>query len=251
MGRGAAEVVDIEGVRFAWPGADGRRRDGDAASPQRQFRIDVAGFRMAPGERLLLLGASGSGKSTLLGLIAGIVAPDAGRIGILGTDIARLGAAARDRFRAEHIGVIFQMFNLLPYGSVLDNVLLPLAFAPERAARVAARGGGDGEATRLLQRLGLDKADIAQRTAARLSVGQQQRVAVARALIGTPELVIADEPTSALDADRRDAFLALTFGEIEAAGSALLMVSHDAAIAVRFDRVVQLADLIAAAEVVA
>ncbi len=225
------DLLDVAGVVYRWPGADG-------------FRLAVERFRVARGERVLLLGPSGSGKSTLLSLVCGILAPHSGRIAILGTDIASLSPAARDRFRAEHIGVIFQMFNLLPYGSVLDNVLLPLSFARARAARVAARGGPVGEAERLLSALGLGADVIARRSAANLSVGQQQRVAAARALIGRPELIVADEPTSALDADRRAGFLELMFAEVAAAGAALLMVSHDEAAAARFDRVVRLTDIV-------
>ena len=121
-------TLDMSGVVF--------RRPGRGA-----FGIAVDAFALGQREKLLLIGPSGSGKSTLLSLIAGIVAPQAGRIAVLGTDLAALGASARDRFRAEHIGVIFQMFNLLPYGSVIDNVLLPLSFAKERRARAGGPSG--------------------------------------------------------------------------------------------------------------
>ena len=224
------DVLDMSGVEFRWPGAGA-------------FGIAVDEFRIRQRQRVMLLGPSGSGKSTLLSLIAGILAPQKGRIAVLGTDIAALGAGARDRFRAEHIGVIFQMFNLLPYGSVLDNVLLPLSFAPGRLERAGKADGGRSEALRLLERLGLERALIEDRTAARLSVGQQQRVAAARALIGRPALVIADEPTSALDRNRQNAFLDLLFGECEAAGAALIMVSHDETLGPRFDRVLRLDDI--------
>lgn len=225
-----SNVLEMTGVSFRWPGSAG-------------FGLEVDGFIVPAGQRLMLLGPSGSGKSTLLALIAGIVAPARGRVAVLGTDIARLGASARDRFRAEHMGVIFQMFNLLPYGSVIDNVALPLSFAPQRRARVMAAGGIEVEARRLVGRLGLEGSVVANRSAAGLSVGQQQRVAAARALIGRPDLVIADEPTSALDRVRQQAFLDLLFGEVEAAGAALIMVTHDETLATRFDRVVQLADI--------
>jgi putative ABC transport system ATP-binding protein len=223
-------VLEMENVAFAWPGRNA-------------FGIEVGGFSLAAREKLLLVGPSGSGKSTLLALIAGIVAPQRGAIRILGSDVAKLGAAERDRFRAEHIGVIFQMFNLLPYGSVIDNVLLPLSFAPKRSARVGDAGSQRAEATRLLTRLGLDDKHIASRSAANLSVGQQQRVAAARALIGRPDLVIADEPTSALDRNRQNAFLDLLFGELAAVGAALMMVSHDETLAPRFDRVARLDEI--------
>ena len=228
---GNDRLLDVEAIRYRWPGEAG-------------FTLEVPRLTLGRGERLLLVGPSGSGKSTLLALIAGIVAPLEGQIRVLGEDIARLGASARDRFRAEHMGVVFQMFNLLPYGSAVDNVLLPLSFAPKRRARVGSQSAQESEAGRLLARLGLDASAVARRRAADLSVGQQQRVAAARALIGRPELMIADEPTSALDTDTRDQFLALVFGELTESGAGLLMVSHDAALAPRFDRVVRLADIL-------
>ena len=183
-------------------------------------------------------GASGSGKSTLLNLVCGVIAPTAGRVEVLGTDLGGLAGAARDRFRAAHFGILFQMFNLLPYLSAVDNVLLPLGFAPERRRRA---GPGDGEARRLLARLGV--AEVADEPAASLSVGQQQRVAAARAMIGAPPIVVADEPTSALDTDTQDAFLALLFAELDRTGASLLMVSHDRGLQGRFDRVVRLAEI--------
>lgn len=223
-------LLDARDVRYRWPGDTG-------------FALAVPRLELGTAERLLLIGPSGSGKSTLLALVAGIVAPDAGHIRLLGQDLAGLSSAARDRFRAEHMGVVFQMFNLLPYGSAIDNVLLPLSFAPERQARVGDSAAQSAEARRLLERLGLEPRAIAAKRAAELSVGQQQRVAAARALIGRPELIIADEPTSALDAVTRDQFLDLVFAEIAASGAGLLMVSHDAALGPRFDRVIGLADI--------
>lgn len=191
---------------------------------------------MQSGERVLLLGDSGSGKTTLLSLICGIVVADAGQLHVNGTSIAGLAAGARDRFRAENIGVIFQQFNLLPYARVLDNILLPLQFAPQRRARA---GDAVGAATRICEGLGLPK-PLLEAPAERLSTGQQQRVAVARAMIGHPPLIVADEPASALDAGAQAAFLDLLFGNVTDAGSTLLMVSHDPRLADRFDRVVHL-----------
>jgi putative ABC transport system ATP-binding protein len=132
------------------------------------------------------------------------------------------------------------MFNLLPYLSVMDNVLLPLSFAPERHTRAVERGGPEAEARRLIASLGLDLEELAQVETAALSVGQQQRLAAARALIGAPAIVVADEPTSALDRDRQEAFLDLLFAELAKAGSTLIMVSHEKHLANRFDRVVQI-----------
>jgi putative ABC transport system ATP-binding protein len=218
----------MAGVRFRWPGDP-------------PFSIAIDDFTVARGERVLLLGPSGSGKSTLLALLCGIVTPDAGRIEVLGTDLARLPGAARDRFRAEHFGVIFQMFNLLPWASALDNVRLGLAFAPARRARLSGRE--TAAARQLLTVLGLPDPVIAPGPSARLSVGQQQRVAVARALIGAPEVIVADEPTSALDAATGARFLEVLFDGVRSGGATLLMVSHDERLAPRFDRTVRLADI--------
>ncbi len=224
------DVLRMHNVRFTWPG-------------KRGFGIRIDDFAMQQGERLLLLGPSGSGKSTLLSLLAGIVTPQAGCIEVLGTDINRLGSAARDHFRAEHFGIIFQMFNLLPYGAVMDNVLLPLSFAPKRRQRTEQAGGAQSEAHRLLNALGLNQ-ELHDSPASQLSVGQQQRVAVARALIGAPEIIIADEPTSALDRDRQNTFLDLLFSQVGHADASLIMVSHDETHASRFGRVAELNDII-------
>ncbi|QFT95125.1 putative ABC transporter ATP-binding protein [Roseovarius sp. THAF9] len=220
----ADPALTLQDVRFRWPG-------------RASFGMSVPEFRLDQGESVLLLGESGSGKSTLLSLVCGIVTADAGRVDLAGTNLATLRAGARDRFRAERIGVIFQQFNLLPYASVSDNIMLPLKFALERRKRAAA-----DDAVKLCAALGLPS-DIVEAKAGRLSVGQQQRVAVARALIGQPPLIVADEPTSALDAATQDAFLGLLFDQIAAAGSSLLMVSHDERLSARFDRVVRLADI--------
>lgn len=222
----AQPALSLRDVRFRWPG-------------RASFGLSVPEFSLAQGESALLIGESGSGKSTLLSLICEIVAADAGQVCVGGTDIASLRAGARDRFRAERIGIIFQQFNLLPYASVADKFLLPLRFAPERRKRVA---DPRAEGARLCAALGLPK-DISGTAAGRLSVGQQQRVAVARALIGAPPLIVADEPTSALDAATQDSFLGLLFGQIAASGSSLLMVSHDERLGGRFDRVVPLAEI--------
>lgn len=205
--------------------------------------LDIDRFEVSHSERLFLRGASGSGKSTLLGLIAGILTPQAGRIEVLGTELTALGAAKRDAFRAARLGVIFQMFNLLPYLPVGRNITLPCRFSPDRARNAAQAGGAEREGRRLLERLGLDPADVWDKRSSALSVGQQQRVAAARALIGRPGLILADEPTSALDADSRDAFIDLLKEECAASGAALIFVSHDASLAEHFDRALDLADL--------
>jgi putative ABC transport system ATP-binding protein len=202
--------------------------------------LDIPEFQVQRGERLFLQGPSGSGKSTLLGLLGGVLVPQRGRVEILGADLAALGGAARDRFRADHIGIIFQQFNLLPFLDVIENVTLACRFSPRRAQRV---GNPTGEAARLLRALGLDPPQLLTRSARDLSVGQQQRVAAARALIGAPEILIADEPTSALDFNTRAAFLKLLFKECERAGTTLLFVSHDTSLAPQFTRALALADI--------
>jgi putative ABC transport system ATP-binding protein len=204
--------------------------------------LDIPQLELAAGERVFLHGPSGSGKSTLLGLLGGVALPQRGRIKLLGNDITTLGARARDAFRADHIGFIFQQFNLLPWLSAIDNVLLPCTFSARRQQRAGGTGNAPDEAARLLARLDL-AADLWGKPAAELSVGQQQRVAAARALIGKPEILIADEPTSALDAPRQQAFIDLLLTEASAVGAALLFVSHDQRLAAHFDRQVALADL--------
>jgi len=220
-------VIRMSDVRFVWPGRDA-------------FSLAVDAFSLPAAKRILLIGPSGSGKSTFLSLICGIVAPQTGEIDILGTDITKLAASARDGFRAEHFGIIFQIFNLLPYGTVIDNVLLPLSFAPMRRKRATTKGRAEDEAVRLLTCLGLEPHLTRGPSAANLSVGQQQRVAAARALIGSPEIIVADEPTSALDRNRQAAFLDLLFTQVSDAGATLIMVSHDETLAGRFDEVMRL-----------
>ncbi len=215
--------VNIQNLEFTW--ANG------------VHALSIRRLSVGRGEKLFLQGPSGSGKSTLLGVIAGVFAPTAGEATILGHPFHTMSAAARDRVRADAIGVIFQQFNLVPYLNLVENVLLPCRFSPHRAERVgASEAERIDKAGRLLSRLGLDEEARASRAAAELSVGQQQRVAAARALIGAPSLIIADEPTSALDTETRDAFIETLLSESHDA--ALIFVSHDASLSKHFDRLV-------------
>ncbi len=221
-----ATVLQLSDISYRWMGNTG-------------FSLGVTDLSVAKGESVLLLGESGSGKSTLLSLICGTILPSGGTVHIAGQDITTLSAGRRDKFRAEKIGVIFQQFNLLPFGTVCDNILLPLRFAPERRKRAQ---DPIAQAAHLCTALGLPKGVLTSKATA-LSVGQQQRVAVARALIGQPPIIIADEPTSALDANSQAAFLDLLFAQTAENDTALLMVSHDPRLGERFDRVIQMEDV--------
>lgn len=216
-------LLHIDELRFAWPGA---------LAPV----LDIEHCHLLAEEKLFLRGPSGSGKSTLLGLVGGVLKPQQGRVQLLGSDLAAMSQRQRDRFRADHIGFVFQQFNLLPYLDVRGNVLLPLRFSRRRRQRVH---DGDAEVRRLLGELGM-AGELLHAPVQKLSVGQQQRVAVARALIGGPELIVADEPTSALDADSRAAFMRLLFAECERHRTSLLFVSHDQSLAAGFDRQIDL-----------
>ncbi len=221
-----APAVDIRDLRFAY------------RAGREVLRIDTLAI---PREsRVFLHGPSGSGKTTLLGVIAGVLIPTAGRVRVLGEEPAALPPSRRDAFRGVHLGYLFQLFNLIPWLSVTENIALPCRLHPERAARLGDTSIDDA-AQQLARDLGLG--DMLDTPVTELSVGQQQRVAAARALIGSPELVIADEPTSALDADRRDQFIELLFAQCARANATLLFVSHDLALGNRFDQVLSLPDL--------
>lgn len=187
--------------------------------------LEVGEFRLGAGESCFLYGPSGCGKTTLLGVIAGVLEPQRGTVEVMGEEVGKLGRGKRDRWRGEKLGYIFQMFNLIPYLSVRDNILLPTRLhrgrSGERLGEIAAA-------------LGIE--ELLERGVLELSVGQQQRVAAARALIGSPQLVIADEPTSALDAAHRERFLELLLGQTKAVGAALLFVSHDQSLAGLFEQ---------------
>ncbi|MEQ1635781.1 MAG: ATP-binding cassette domain-containing protein [Methylococcales bacterium] len=225
-----ALTIDIEALKFTWPGRN-------------PFHLSIPKLEIASSETVFLHGASGSGKSTLLSLLGGVLVPQQGRIGILGQELTKLSSIKRDRFRADHLGFLFQQFNLLPYLSVIDNVLLPCRFSKLRRQRaLQTEKSLEKSATRLLAELHLDTHLINQKVT-ELSVGQQQRVAAARAMIGHPELIIADEPTSALDSDRQNAFLDLLLTQCTESHATLLFVSHDQNLASRFSKSLAMADI--------
>lgn len=224
-----SSILELGQVVFTWPGQD-------------RPVIDIESFSMSRGERVFLRGPSGSGKTTLLSLVAAVILPQQGHICVDSVELKSLRGRHRDRFRADHLGLVFQQFNLLPFLSVAENVQLPCRFSDQRRKQAMREGSLHQETLRLLQRMRLP-GDILERQVMQLSVGQQQRVAVARALIGRPSLIIADEPTSALDRDSQQAFLHLLFEEVAQAGSSLLFVSHDDTLAAGFDRQIDLAQI--------
>jgi len=199
-------MLAIQGLTKSYPSPDGGR----------SVIVDVPTFSLSAGEQLALRGESGSGKTTFLHLIAGILDADSGRIEIDGTDMAALGEPKRDRLRAQKLGYIFQTFNLLQGYTVLENVLLGMSFGP---------GADRDHARSVLERVGLG--DRLHHFPRQLSTGQQQRVAVARALANRPKLVLADEPTGNLDRRNATEALALIRETCREVGATLLLVSHD------------------------
>ncbi|QSP95151.1 ABC transporter ATP-binding protein [Marinobacter salinisoli] len=179
---------------------------------------------LQPGEHMFLHGPSGVGKSTFLSLLSGMLTPRKGTVALLGTELSGLTASRRDRFRADHLGVIFQQFNLVPYLTAMANVTLPCRLS--RLRKSATAPNAHHEARRLLSALTIPE-DLWNRKVTRLSIGQQQRIAAARALIGAPGVILADEPTSALDTDNRDRFLDLLLNLANERGTSVLFVSHD------------------------
>ncbi len=224
-------MITLENVLFKWH------------AKQPEPTINITKLDIDQGEHVFLHGPSGCGKSTLLSLLAGVTVPTQGNIQLLGKAINQLSNSKRDRFRADHIGYIFQNFNLLPYLSPIENVTLGCQFSKQRqknalknSATIAA------EASRLLSALGLND-NLQHQAVAKLSIGQQQRVAAARAFIGSPEIIIADEPTSALDTQNRQAFVKLLFEQASAANSTLIFVSHDETLQTLFTRSISLVEL--------
>lgn len=222
-------ALGITGLRFRHRGSNGDL-----------FELSIPAFELAAGDEVLLSGGSGSGKSTLLHLIAGLLEPDEGRIEVAGTDVHRLRGAQRDRFRGRSIGMVFQTFQLLVGFTARENVELALLFAAPGRERV---GGAHERASTLLHSLGLPNPDA---PVERLSVGQQQRVAVGRALAARPALVLADEPTASLDPANAERAIELLRSSCRAEGAALLVVSHDPSLADRFARTVRLEEMVSA-----
>jgi putative ABC transport system ATP-binding protein len=216
-------MIALTGVRFARPGGD--------------FRLEVPDLRVAEGERLAVVGPSGSGKTTLLELVAGILRPEAGQVRVAGTDLGGLGEAARRRFRAGTIGFVFQDFALMDYLTARENILYPFRVAPGLTLDAAARD----RAAALARACGIG--GLLERRPGRLSRGEQQRVAICRALVTRPRLVLADEATGNLDPEAKGAVLEMLFARASEAGATVLAATHDHALLPRFDRVVDVAHL--------
>ena len=195
--------------------------------------LDIASFHLGAGRQMVLVGPSGCGKSTLLHVISGISRPDSGRVKIDGWDITLMTEAECDRFRAEKIGYVFQTFNLLPGFTALENVMLSMKFARRRVDRARAR--------QLLDRVGLGHRTTHKPTA--LSVGEQQRVAVARALANRPKLVLADEPTANVDSGHQQQIVDLLRQTCAEEEVALLIVTHSPDVARQFERIDQLEEI--------
>ena len=208
------DIIRISNLRFKYDKSD-------------SFELHIHDLRIRKLDQVFLEGPSGSGKSTFLNLITGLTKPDTGHINVLSTAINSLPAKVCDHFRADHYGIIFHLFNIIPYLYVLENVMLPCVFSKKRKVDVLSRSRNlVSEANRLCEELDIDTT-IRYKPVNQLSIGQQQRVAIARALIGRPEIIIADEPTSALDNRRKTQFLELLFDECKKYGSTLVFVSHD------------------------
>jgi len=229
----ADPALDIRGLTFSYTSG---RTQGHSQGQSRTGEplIDIPALTVNPGEQMLLQGRSGMGKSTLLHLILGLLEPTAGEIRVAGRAIHKLGGAQRDHFRGAHIGMIFQTFHLLQGFTAVENVMTAMAFSDipktEHRDRAAAL---------------LDRLDIPRQTAMpdSLSVGQQQRVAVARALACRPELVLADEPTASLDPENAAGAMDLIQEVCREQGAAMLCVSHDPSLTARFERAESLAEL--------
>jgi putative ABC transport system ATP-binding protein len=212
-------VIDIQDLSFTYPDSG--------------FRLSIQEFRVARGERIFLHGPSGSGKSTFLNLICGLLQPSSGKLQVLDLDMTHASASARDQFRSDHLGCIFQQFNLIPYLSAEENILIS-AWNSSRRWRRDRFASPEEEARFLAKRL--DVSDVLGQMSSKLSVGQQQRIAAARSFMGAPELLIADEPTSALDVERQADFIKLLIELASDFEMALLFVSHNHELSSHFER---------------
>lgn len=200
--------------------------------------ISIEQWSVSKGEQIFLYGPSGSGKSTLLNLLCGILSPQSGEINLLDQPFGHFSSRQRDQFRARHIGVVFQEFNLIPFLTVKENILLAAYFAQQKNQQLV-----NERVRQIFSRLGLAD-ELLPRRADELSVGQRQRVSIARALINQPEILIADEPTSALDTENCDEFMHLLLENAEQSACTVLFVSHDQGLKSHFSCQQKITDLL-------
>ena len=219
-------VIHLSNIRFRY-------------STQAKDILNIENLQVYEGKHLFIQGSSGSGKTTLLNIITGINQASSGDVKILGKSLQKMSVIQRDQFRVDELGVIFQQFNLLPYLSLLENVQLPCWFSKQRKHLA---GNTSQMAKRLLNELDIPE-KLFNKAVNTLSTGQQQRVAMARALIGQPKIIIADEPTSALDSNNRKRFLDLLFLEADKQGSTVVFVSHDSYMAQYFPHKIELSEI--------
>ena len=212
-------ILEIENLYFNW-------------KTNNSFALNINNLILKNSKKVVLLGESGSGKSTLLNLISGIIEPERGKIYINGTLISSLSKKQKDSFRNENLGVIFQRFNILDYLSPLSNILLPFYFSSLNKDNINYH---KNRVFVLAERLDINKSLLFQTNSKDLAVGQQQRIAIMRALINSPKIIIADEPTSSLDYKNKEKFLSLLFQICNQEVISLLMVTHDSTISKYFD----------------
>lgn len=218
-------AIELEKVLFCYPN-----------QPNKPV-LNIPSWSLPAGEKAFLHGPSGGGKSTLLSVLSGLLITNSGSVSILGQRIDQMSVPQRDRFRAEHIGFVFQQFNLISYLNAIDNIKLASHFSRKKRKKRL-----EDEIKALLTALNITETDWSV-PARNLSIGQQQRIAIARALINKPQLLIADEPTSSLDHANRDVFMSLLMNIVAEHQMSLLFVSHDMALSNYFNRVEALCDI--------
>jgi len=219
-------IININSCKFKYDGSE-------------KNIVDIESLIIKSGEHIFLRGKSGSGKSTFLNLLTGVLEAQSGTIEILFQEMTSMSRSEKDRFRGDNFGTIFQQLNLIPYLSVEENIILACQFSKHKLESIVDMGA---EIESLLNALELPLS-LKSKKAMSLSVGEQQRVAVVRALIGKPKIIIADEPTSALDSDTKGKFMQLLFNQVEAQGSTLVFVSHDSELSSYFERVYDFSEI--------
>ena len=211
-------TISLSNVCFAYPD-----------TPDKPV-LNIPSWTVETREQVFVHGPSGCGKSTLLNLLSGMLAPTKGELSVLGKRLDKMSHHQRDRFRASHVGYVFQQFNLIPYLNAVENIQLATHFSEKGKASVRQ------DIEKLLDRLNISPDDW-HKPANKLSIGQQQRVAIARALINKPELLIADEPTSSLDQYNRDNFMSVLMSLVAENSITLIFVSHDISSSRYFKRI--------------